>query len=122
MGSLTLLLLLFFRGYNKPNKQTNKQRKKYRQNTTCSFDYLEYKDRRALHKVVICRVVNFLFTFSLSLSLTFLLLLLFFRGYNKPNKQTNEQTKKKKSSKHNLQLGIMRRNVKKRSIVFFLSF
>jgi hypothetical protein len=47
---------------------------------------------------------------------------LFFRGYNKPNKQTNEQTKKKNSSKHNLQLGIMRRNVKKRSIVFFLSF
>ena len=53
-----------------------------------------------------CR--NFFVSVSVfSLSLT-LLLLLFFRGYNKPNKQTSEQTKKKISSKHNLQLWLPR--------------
>jgi hypothetical protein len=57
-----------------------------------------------------------LFPFSLSL-FNFVVVIVF------PGLQQTKQTnKEKKSSKHNLQLGIMRRNVKKRSIVFFLSF
>jgi len=56
----------------------------------------------------------FVYVFSLSL-FNFSFVVIVFPGL----KQTN---KEKKSSKHNLQLGIMSRNVKKRSIVFFLSF
>jgi len=63
----------------------------------------------------------FVYVFSLSL-FNFSFVVIVFPGL-KQTKQTNKRTnKEKKSSKHNLQLGIMRRNVKKRSIVFFLSF
>merc|ERR1712008_476515 len=78
-------------------------------------DYLEYKDRRALHSVV-----TFLFPFPFSLSLTFLLLLLLFsRGYNKPNKQTN---KEKKIVKTQLAAWYHEKKCEKRSIVFFFFF
>jgi len=64
-----------------------------------------------------------LFPFPFSLSLTFLLLLLLFsRGYNKPNKQTNERTKKKKIVKTQLAAWYHEKKCEKRSIVlvFFL--
>jgi len=62
-----------------------------------------------------------LFPFPFSLSLTFLLLLLlFFRGYNKPNKQTNEQ--RKKIVKTQLAAWYHEKKCEKRSIVFFSFF